>query len=377
MNILLVNWQDLENPQAGGAEIHLFEIFSRLAARGHRVRLVCSGWQGAPRQAVVQGIEIERTGGRNSFALLGRGAVRRALRAEPADVVVEDVNKLPLFLAGLTALPLYVIVPHLFGAAAFEEAPWPVAAIVWLAERPLPRMYRRAGFQAISESTRDDLVARGVPAPQIRVIHPGTDTQAYAPLPGLDRTPHPSFLYVGRLKRYKGVAYAIRALAVARRVRPDIVLDIAGSGDERPALEALARSLDVADAVRFLGFVSHETKLRLLRTCWATLYPSVKEGWGITVIEAAACGTPSIASDSPGLRDSVRDGVTGHLVAHGDVDALAHRLLQYAETPALVDTLGRNARGHAESLTWEATADATEAHLIEVVARTGAAAGSS
>jgi glycosyltransferase involved in cell wall biosynthesis len=374
VNILLVNWNDLENPQAGGAEIHLFEIFSRLAARGHRVRLICSGWKGAPRKAVVQGIEIERSGGRNTFALLGRGAVRRALRAEPADVVVEDVNKLPLFLAGLTRLPFCVIVPHLFGAAAFEEAAWPVASVVWLAERPLPRMYRRAGFHAISESTRDDLVARGVPASRIRVIHPGTDTRAYTPLPGLDRTPQPSFLYVGRLRRYKGVSFAIRALAAARRVRPDIVLDIAGSGDGRPQLEALARSLGVAESVRFLGFIPHEAKLRLLRTCWANLYPSVKEGWGITVIEAAACGTPSIASNSPGLRDSVRDGVTGHLVAHGDVDALARRMLEYAEHPSLVDFLGRNGRAHAESLTWDATADATEAHLAELVA--GAAAAS-
>jgi glycosyltransferase involved in cell wall biosynthesis len=195
----------------------------------------------------------------------------------------------------------------------------------------------------------------------------------YTPLPGLDRTPQPSFLYVGRLKRYKGVALAIRALATARRVRPGIVLDIAGSGDERPQLEALARSVGVADAVRFLGFISQEAKLHLLRTCWANLYPSVKEGWGITVIEAAACGTPSIASNSPGLRDSVRDGVTGHLVTHGDVDALAQRMLQYAEHPSLVDSLGRNARAHAESLTWDATADATEAHLAEVVAWTAAA----
>ncbi|HET8836785.1 MAG TPA: glycosyltransferase family 4 protein, partial [Gemmatimonadales bacterium] len=102
MNILLVNWQDRTNPHAGGAEVHLFEIFGRLAARGHRVRLVCSGWDGAPPRASIDGIEVERTGGRSSFALLGRGAVRRALRAERPDVVVEDINKLPLYLASMT-----------------------------------------------------------------------------------------------------------------------------------------------------------------------------------------------------------------------------------------------------------------------------------
>jgi glycosyltransferase involved in cell wall biosynthesis len=368
VNILLVNWLDLENPQAGGAELHLFEIFGRLAARGHRIRLVASGWPGCAARARIQDIEIERHGTRNSFALVGRGAVRRAIAAERPDIVVEDVNKLPLYTAGLTDLPSYVIIPHLFGTTAFEEVPWWQACIVWAAELPIPRAYRRSAFHAISESTRDDLVARGIDESRVRVIHPGVDAVAYAPRPGLDRTPHPSFLYVGRLKRYKGVATAIEALALARQSRGDLVFDIAGNGDDRPRLEVLARKLGLASAVRFLGFVTEEHKLRLLRTAWAHVFPSVKEGWGLTVIEAAACGTPSLVSNSPGLRDSVRDGETGFLVPHGDTQALARRMLELAERPGLVTSLGRNARAFAESLTWDGAARATEAHLSETIA---------
>ncbi len=368
MNILVVNWLDLENPQAGGAEIHLFELFGRLAARGHRVRLVCSGWPGCAPRTVLQDVEVTRVSGRHGFALAGRRAVRRALRAEPADVVVEDVNKLPLFLPTLTRAPFVAVVPHLFGETAFMEVAWPLAAIVWAAERPIPRIYRRAGFHAISESTRDDLVARGVPAARVRVIHPGVDTRRFAPVPGLDRTRHPSFLYVGRLKRYKGLDVAVRALAIARRLRPDLQLVIAGTGDARPGLEALTRELGQADAVRFLGWVSEEDKVRLLRTTWANLFPSIKEGWGITILEAAACGTPSLASNSPGLRDSVRDGVTGHLVPHGDAEAMARRMLELAEHPRQVEVLGRQARAYAEQHGWARAADATEAHLAEVVA---------
>ena len=373
MNLLLVNWQDLENPWAGGAEIHLFEIFSRLAARGHRVRLVCSGWDArggrdasVPR-AEVQGIEVHRVGGRHSFALRGRGAVRRALAAERPDVVVEDINKLPLYLAGLTDRPFCVIVPHLFGASAFEEAPWPMAATVWLAERPLARAYRRAGFHAISESTRDDLVARGVRPERIRVIHPGVDSAHYAPDPAVGRAPSPRFLYVGRLKRYKGVNVAIRALALARRTRPDLRLDIAGSGDHAAALRQQVADLQQEEAVRFHGFVSEAEKVHLLRTAWANVFPSPKEGWGITIIEAAACGTPSLASDSPGLRDSVRHERTGYLVPHGDAGALASRMLELAADPALVERLGAAARLHATGLTWDAAADATEAHLADLL----------
>ena len=368
MNILLVNWQDLENPQAGGAEIHLFEIFKRLAGAGHRVRLVCSGWKGAPPNVRNDGIEVHRVGRRNSFALLGRGAVRRAIRKERPEVVVEDINKLPLFLPTLTELPFCALIPHLFGETAFQEAPWPMAAAVWMAERPLPGAYQRAAFHAISESTRDDLVARGVAANRIRVIHPGVDSRRFSPSPAEPRSTEPRFLYVGRLKRYKGIGLAIEALAVARRTRPDLRLDIAGTGDYRAELGRLAAKLDQEPAVTFHGFVSEAQKLSLLRGAWANLFPSPKEGWGITVVEAAACGTPSIASDSPGLRDSVRHMETGYLVPHGDVNALAARMLELAGDPALVARLGAGARRFAERLTWERSAGETERHLHDIIA---------
>jgi len=367
VNILLVNWQDRLNPHAGGAEVHLFEIFSRLAARGHRIRLVCSGWKGAAQREVVEGIEVHRSGDRTSFTLTGRGAVRRALKAEAPDILVEDINKLPLFLSGLTRVPLYVIIPHLFGDTVFNEAAIPTASLVWLAERPIPWAYRRAEFHAISESTRDDLIERGVPAGRVAVIHPGVDAVRHRPDPAA-RTGTPSFLYLGRLRRYKGVETAVRALGLARATRPDLILDIAGTGDYRGRLESVVRELGLVEAVRFHGFVTEVEKLRLLQSTWANIFPSPKEGWGITIIEAAASGTPSLASDSPGLRDSVRHGETGYLVPHGDAGALAARMLELAGAPDLVARLGAQARRFAERLTWESAVELTEAHLLTTIA---------
>jgi len=367
VNILLVNWQDRENPMAGGAEIHLFEIFRRVAARGHRIRMICSGWPGGAAQAVVDGIEVERIGTRNTFTLLGRGAVRRALHAAPPDIVVEDINKVPLFLPSMTRRPFVAIVPHLFGETAFQEASLPAASFVWLMERPIPLVYRRAAFHVISESTRDDLVGRGIRPEKIRVIYPGIDSAELTPDPAGLRTAQPSFLYVGRLRRYKGVETAIRALALLHRSRPEAVLDIAGRGDDQPRLEALARELGVAAEVRFHGFVAEPVKRSLLRSTWANLFPSAKEGWGITNVEAAACGTPSLASDSPGLRDSVRHGETGFLVPHANPEALAARMAELAGDPGLVARLGASARRFAESLTWEAAALATEQHLQDTL----------
>jgi len=165
------------------------------------------------------------------------------------------------------------------------------------------------------------------------------------------------------------VDLAVRALALARRERPELSLDIAGTGDDRARLESLARDLGQSGAVRFHGFVTEAHKLALLRSTWANLFPSPKEGWGITVVEAAACGTPSLASDSPGLRDSVRAGETGYLVPHGDPAALAVRMLELAADPVLVDRLGRSGRRFAESLSWDRAAELTETHLRALTGR--------
>src|SRR5207247_8206665 len=173
--------------------------------------------------------------------------------------------------------------------------------------------------------------------------------------------PHPAFLYLVRLKRYKGVEYALRALAAARHVRADVTLDICGRGDDRGRLEGITQTLGLGDAVRFLGFVAEDEKRRLLRQAWAVVFPSPKEGWGISNVEAAACGTPALASDSPGLRESVRHAETGFLVPHGDARALADRMLALAADPTLVARLGSAARTFAEQLSWEGAAPATDA----------------
>jgi glycosyltransferase involved in cell wall biosynthesis len=367
VKILATNWLDRDNPQAGGAELHFFELFRRLVKRGHMVTLVTSGFPGGASQATMDGIDVWRYGSRYSFAVLGRGAIRNLLREDGYDVVVEDINKLPLYTPTLTTLPVYVIVPHLFGSTAFREATWPVAAVVWLAELAIPGTYRSATFHAISQSTRDDLVRRGIAADRIRVVYPGVDAQRLAPDAGTARAPEPTFLYLGRLKRYKGVDAAIRAVALARGNGCALKLDIAGEGTDRARLETLVTQLRLGDAVRFLGFVPEVAKRELMRRAWAVVLPSAKEGWGISNVEAAACGTPAVAADTPGLRESVRDHETGLLVPYGDAAALADALTQLARAPDLVARLGRGARRFAEGLSWEQAAAETEAQLLEVV----------
>ena len=222
MRILLVNWQDRDNPLAGGAEIHLHEIFGRIASRGHAVTLLCGGWPGCPARATLDGIDVHRVGTRHSFPFLARSYYETHL-AGRFDVIVEDVNKVPLYTPLWGAPCVVTLVPHLFGGTAFQELAAPLAAAVWLAERPLGFAYQDVPFQAISESTRDDLAERGIDASHVEVIYPGIDTVGFTPAPGL-RSPNPLFAYLGRLKKYKGVDLVIRAFA--RVERKDAVLEI-------------------------------------------------------------------------------------------------------------------------------------------------------
>lgn len=368
MRILVVNWQDRTNPQAGGAEVHLHEIFSRLAGKGHEVHLLCSGYPGAPAEDALDGMRIHRVSSRYGFAVAGGPAFSSLAAQLKPDVVVEDVNKIPLNLPRRWPGPFVLLVPHLFGTTAFRELPAPVAGLVWAAERSMPRVYGKAAAHAISASTRDDLVSRGFRAERIRVIYPGVDAAHFTPDPAALREVAPTFLYVGRLKRYKQVEVAILALrGLAAGERP-ARLWIAGGGDDRARLEHLARTAGVQNEVEFFGFVSEEKKLELYRRAWAVVLPSLKEGWGITNLEAAACGTPALAANNSALRESVRDGETGYLVETGNVAALAGAMKRIAGDVQLRERLGRGARAFAETFSWERTAQETESHLEAAVA---------
>jgi glycosyltransferase involved in cell wall biosynthesis len=366
VRILVLNWQDHENPQAGGAELHLREIFTRLVARGHGVDLLCSSWKGAAQRVNLGGIDVHRIGNRSTYPFLARGYFEKNLRANRYDVVIEDLNKVPLYTPFWRVPKLVTLVHHLFGGTVFREATPPVAAAVWLSEQPLGAIYRNVPFEAVSVSTADDLVARGIPRHAIRVIYNGVDSVRLTPNPQ-ERSDKPLFVYLGRLKRYKRVDVVIRAFADLNV--PDATLEIAGTGDYRARLEGLVNSLGLNDRVKFLGFIPEEAKLHLLRRAWASTLASPKEGWGISNLEAAACGTPVIAANSPGIRESVIDGQTGFLVPQDDVPAMAAAMRGIVVSRDLVDVLGGAGRRFAETFTWDRAANSTLSHLLEVVAK--------
>ncbi|MFC1489832.1 glycosyltransferase family 4 protein [Candidatus Latescibacterota bacterium] len=367
MKILLVNWMDMENPMAGGAEVHLNEIFSRFVRRGDEVTQVSSGYKGCPETGVYDGIKIIRTGNRETFNFAAPRVLRRLDREMNFDLIVEDINKVPLFTPLYLKKPILTVIPHLFGSTVYQETNPVLASYVYCMERPIPYVYRNAVFEVISESTAADIVKRGVNAEHVRVVHCGMDHDMYNIDESIEKFEQKTILYVGRIKKYKSVDVIIKALPEILTNIPGARLVIVGSGDNLDELKRLAKKLGVSENVVFTGFVSMDEKVDWMRRSHVIVNPSPKEGWGLTNIEANACGTTAVASDADGLRDSVKDGETGLLFPYGNHAVLAEKVIRVLSDNELYARLTKNSIAWAKTFTWDDCAEKTMKIADEIV----------
>ena len=353
-HLLAVNFRDPAHPEAGGAELHLEHVLLDAVRRGWRVTWLAAGFRGGASECEHRGMRVLRRGAWWNFNAVVPGVLRREFsRDRMPDLVVEDVNKVPCLTPWWTPAPVAVVVPHLFGTTAYREANAVVATYVLALETLIPRAYARCRFLVISESTRDDLVARGVPAARITVVHCGLDHERYRVDPAVAKAAAPTVTFVGRLRRYKGVDWVLRALPAVRARVPGARLEVIGDGPFASALERQVARLKLESAVDFLGFLPAAEKTRRLQASWVAVQPSPKEGWGLTVVEAAACGTPAVATDAPGLRDSVRRDETGLLVPFADDAAMADALVRVLTDVPLRERLSRAAVAWAARFRWD------------------------
>ena len=368
--ILILSYRDLRHPEMGGAEIIIHEIYRRLHAAGHPVTFLTCRFPGGADRDEIDGMEVLRIGNLYNFNFAVGAYYRKHLRRAGYTVLVEDLNKLPFYgPAFQREAPVLVNIPHLFGTTVFQQAFFPLAAYVYFQERFIPRVYRDCFFQVLSDSTREDLIKRGMDAPSVEVIRSGIDHGYYHPPAERATTPPPVLLYLGRLKKYKCIEYPIQILPKLRAAVPNTEYWIVGEGDYRADLERIARERGVEPAVRFFGYREGQEKLDLLHGSRILLYTSPKEGWGLSVIEANATGLPCVASNSPGLRESVRDGETGFLVPHGDLDALESRLLALLTDDALWRRMSEAGLRWAARFHWDVMAEETLALIRRAVAR--------
>ncbi|OQY27115.1 MAG: hypothetical protein B6244_11570 [Candidatus Cloacimonetes bacterium 4572_55] len=371
MKILLIEYRDITHPEAGGAELILFEIFSQIVQAGHQVDYLCCQYAGAKPEEIIQGIRVIRRGiSQLVFNFTVPIVYFREIKKNKYHIIIEGIDKLPFYMPLFERnTPTLCIIPHLFGKAIFKEVPFIFGAYVYSYELLIPHVYKSSYFSALSKSTEADLIARGLPPEQVRVIYTGLTQADYSAPHTHPLSDHPIVIYLGRIKKYKGVDLGMKAIKKLQEKYPNIEYQIVGSGDYVADLKQLAAELDLDKNVSFLGVKTGAEKTELLQKANVLIYASPKEGWGLSVIEANACGTPVVASNSPGLRESVVDGETGFLTPHGDTDALAEKIDLLLSDPDLYDQMREKAIQWGQSFSWERAAEETLdliRHAIEV-----------
>jgi len=361
--IHLLAWRDLDDVEAGGSEVHAHEIARLWAEAGIEVLLRTSHAQGQPPRAVRDGYEVVRRAGR--YLVFPRAAISEATNRHgpKRDALVEIWNGMPFFSPLWATGPRVVFLHHVHAEMwkmVLPDNPGLARLGDTLERKVAPRLYRRSRMITLSPSSKREMLEIGFRADRIDVVPPGIDAMF---TPGGERSPEPLVVGVGRLVPVKRFDRLIRAVVEARREAPDLRLELVGIGPEKAALQRLVEELDAEDAVTFAGRLSADELVATYRRAWAVASTSEREGWGMTLTEAAACGTPAIASRIPGHEDAVADGTSGVLV---DDDAgMARELARLVNDPVRRAELQAGALAHASRFTWTATATAVMEALAE------------
>lgn len=368
LRVLYLSWRDRDNPEAGGAEVFTERTSEVMSDLGADVTIFSSRFPGAPAIDQHGAVRVVRRGGR--FGCYLAGLAHLAVHRNDYDIVLDVQNGVPFWSPLVARVPVVNITHHV------HRDQWPVifgprvARFGWFLESKVaPRVYRGSRYITVSQATRDDLGDLGINTADVDLVYSGNDLpDDYESYEDVAESAQPSMVVVCRLVPHKQVEVAIDILAALREEVPGLRLDVVGSGYWRPELERHAAARGVADAVTFHGFVDERTKHTLLARAWVSLMPSHKEGWGLTIVEAGLHGTPTIAfAHAGGPSESIVHGVSGLLAQDiHDMTEQARVLLRHHD---LRDELGRGARKHARSFSWEAAGAQTLQVALSVLGR--------
>ena len=358
--IHMLAWRDLDDVEAGGSEVHAAEVARLWAEAGIEVVMRTSYAQGHPPRAQRDGYQVVRKAGR--YLVFPRAAASEAAhRYGTRDALVEIWNGMPFFSPLWATGPRVVFLHHIHAEMWKMVLPPNLARLGDTLERHVaPRIYHGSRMITLSPSSKEEMLEVGFKDELVEVVPPGVDQHFR---PGGTRSATPLIVGVGRLVPVKRFDRLIRAAVTARASAPDLELVIVGTGPDRSDLEDLVDSLDAGSYVRFAGRVSDDELVATYQSAWAVASASVREGWGMTLTEAAACGTPAIATRIPGHVDALADGTSGLLV--DDEADLARQLARIATDQPLRDRLRAGALQHASTFTWNNTATRIMETLVD------------
>ncbi len=353
LRILVCNWRDISHPMAGGAERLVHEFARFASAWGHEVTLFTAKYPGAAEDGLLDGYNVVRKG--NQFTVYGwaRTLYGSRFRSARYDLILESITGVPWFTPLYAREPVVALWLHVVGRTFLQELPLPLAVAGWFAEASIPAIYRHTHLVALTNLFRQQLVSEGLSEDKIHVVSPGLDHSVYCPGQGKSATP--SMVFVGPIKGYKHPEAALKVLADLLLEFSSLRLDVVGwdRGGLSEFLVKRAAQLGVLEHVTFHGWLPEERKAKLLQQAWVLLQPSEREGWSLGVMEAAACGTPAVATAVGGMRESVRHGVTGLLVPFGDERAMVDATRAIFLDDSLKKALAVAAADWAMRFSWE------------------------
>lgn len=351
--ILIINWQDWNNPMSGGAEVHLHEIFRRLI-NDFNISLLCTHFKNAPETEILDGIKIYRVGSRNTFNFHVPKAYRKIRESEKFDLVIEDLNKIPFFGGNFIREKRIALIHHLFGKTIFIETNLLSASYVYYSEKLIPKHYKNIPIVAVSKSSKNEIVKMGIPEENVKIVYNGADLKFYKSKKS--KRKEPTIICLARMKKYKRIDILLESASDIIKKVNGLKVILVGDGDDLPRLKEFSRKNKIDDSIFFTSFVSAEKKIDLLSSSWVSVNTSPKEGWGLTSIEAQACGTPSIVPDSPGLRETVKHGVSGYIYPFGDTKKLSEILINMLIDKEKTFKMGKKAKKWAAIFSWDESA---------------------
>jgi len=359
LRILWINHRDPKHPEAGGAEVHITEVGKRLANRGHEITLLAERFEGSKPEEKFFGMKVKRFGGKLTLHLYAPYFVKK--RSKQYDIIIDDIaHAVPFWSPKFTRKPVVAIVHHVHQKVVEKELPPFLSFFVKNAEKSICKIYEN--IVTVSQTTKNDLIKYlGIKEPRIQVIPYGVDHEKYRP--GTFKFEEPTVLWIGRMKKYKNLDHIIEAFEIVRRNISKAKLILVGKGDEEDKTRLLVQKKGLNDNVVFAGWISGTDKVMLLQKAWCVVYASEVEGWGMGILEAAACGTTAVAYDSGALKEAIIDGETGLLAKYGNINELAEKMIKVLGDEKFMRRLSENAFKHSLEFDWDKTAERTEKYL--------------
>ncbi|HSW88592.1 MAG TPA: glycosyltransferase [Candidatus Saccharimonadales bacterium] len=352
--ILIFNWRDKKHIFSGGAEVYTHELATRWVKEGHVVTIFCGNDGKNPRHEVYEGVEVIRRGG-FYFVYVWAFLYYMMRYRNSFDFIIDCENGIPFFTPLYAKQKVFLLIHHVH-QEVFRTSLTPPFS--WLASflelKLMPLVYKNVQVITVSESSKKEILHHKITKTEPIVVHNGVDLTKFQPA---KKSIKPMILYLGRLQSYKSLDVLIKAAPKILEKFPEVEFTIAGFGEEERKLRKLTKKLNISEKFNFLGRVTEEEKISLYQKAWVFVNPSMMEGWGITTIEANACGTPVVASNVPGLKDSVKNPHTGFLVEYGNDGAFAEKIMELLDDKQMLTVMSHEAIVWAEQFDWNKSAD--------------------